>query len=177
MKKLITTFLLILTLINVTAPKAEAGLGIIGVAAVGTGVSLIAANNGDDSASIIAIMFVSMGAIYGVGGGIIGSIVGGVVSIFNPGVGGQIIRTSIVLDADGSLPHSALVHGLSQKYSFVDNQATIEDLAKVINQKYVNQNNGEAMVIVRLSENEVQAIFESSGISDSELAMIINDLK
>lgn len=177
MKNAIASFLLFVTLINITISKAEAGLGIISVAAVGTGVSLVASSNGNDSASIVAIAFVAMGVIYGVGGGILGTIVGGVVSIFNPSVGGQIIHASIVLEADGSLPQSALVYEFSKKYSFVDNQETIKNLASVVNQKYMQQKMEQDLVVVRLTENEVNEIFESSELLDSELAIIINDLK
>lgn len=168
MKKLFNTFILTVLLTNVSMPKAEAGVGILGAGTVALVVS-------EDNLGGV-LLFLS-GAIYGGMAAIGGSVIGGITAIFAPSLGVKIIYGSLVLDANGSLPRPALVDNFSKLYPSIDNLAVIEDLADSVNQKYRALNNTKDNVVVHFTQAEVEELFAPADLTKEELAKIALDLK
>lgn len=174
MKKFLASLVLSVFLINVSTPKAEAGVGLLGV---GTTLAVAGYVTSDDHSQNYSGLWIVAGVIYGGGAAILGSAIGGLTAIFAPSLGVKIIYGSLFLDANGNLPKNELVHHLSQNYPFIDNQDVIEDLADSINQKYLIAKKGDENVIVRFNQAEVQDIFAATDLTDAQLALITSDLK
>lgn len=178
MKKFLASFILSVFLINVTTPKAEAGVGLVGVGTTAAIADFLITDT-DESNEFFSRLKI-YGAIEwnGLRIALYGSAIGGLTAIFAPSLGVKIIHGSLILDADGSLPRSELVQNLSQTYPFVDNQGVIEDLADSINQKYLaTKKSNEENVVVRFNVAEVQDIFAAADLTDAQLAKITEDLK
>lgn len=175
MKKFLASLILSVFLINVSTPKAEAGVGLLGV---GTTLAVAGYVTSDDHSQNYSGLWIIAGVIYGGSAAVFGSAIGGLTAIFAPSLGVKIIYGSLILDADGSLPRSELVQNLSKSYPFVDNQGVIENLADSINQKYVAQKtSNEENVIVRFNAAEVQDMFAAADLTNAQLAKITEDLK
>lgn len=168
MKKLFNTLILTILLTNISMPKAEAGVGLLSAGTVGMMVT-------EDNLG--GFMIFMVGGIYGGMAAIGGSIIGGVTAIFAPNLGVKIIYGSLVLDANGSLPRTAMVENFSKLYPFIDNQSVIEDLADSVNDKYLALNNTKDNVVVRFNQKEVADIFAAADLTEEQLLKITEDLK
>lgn len=174
MKKLFSTLILSVFLANVSIPKAEAGVGLLGV---GTTIALVgSATTNDPSQNYYGLWFLA-GMIYGGGAAIVGSAIGGITAIFAPSLGVKIIYGSLILDADGSLPRTDLIKNFSQTYPFIDNQGVIEDLADAVNEKYLATKTADENVVVHFTADEVSNLFAGADLSQEQLAKITADLK
>lgn len=161
MRKILSVLFLASLLFQPTQ-KAEAGVAIYAVSA-----AMPAKKPGDILAS-------GSGMILGATTTVLGTVAGGIVSIFSPSVGLKIIYASIILDVDGSLKQEDLEVILHEKYHFVDNQKVLSNLSGAIKAKY-DLIKGDAYIT--LSEFETRSILEPSDLSESEILQMVNDLK
>lgn len=163
MKKFLSLALVFATL-TFALPKKEANAG-VAIFVVGTPIGVILDNH--EMAGLEGILIGGLVAIPG-------AILGALITVIHPATGLKIIKYSLVLDAEGYLPQAALENDLTHKYSFIDNQAVISDLAQTIKEKY--ELNKESNYVT-LSETETRSILASANLNESEIAQVVKDLK
>ena len=75
-------------------------------------------------------------------------------------------KLMIILDADGNLSQSSLEKGLDAKYSFIDDQDVVRNLASSIREKAASAVEVDGKKLVRLSREEVLDILQPTGLAD-----------
>jgi len=86
---------------------------------------------------------------------------------------------AIVLDADGSLPKEKLEASLATRYSFINDNQAISDLADAIKSKASSQKPVDGKIEVKLSKKEVELILEPTGLLETnpkDVAKLIKEL-
>jgi hypothetical protein len=86
----------------------------------------------------------------------------------------------IILDADGNVSQGSLEQTLSDRYSFIDNQDVISNLATAIREKASSMIEENGRKVVRLTRGEVLGILAPTGLADvnsSAVEALIQDLQ
>lgn len=161
MKKLISSFLIALTLIAATTTKkAEAGV-LLGGSFIAGGILA----ETDPEQKLLG---------FSISGGIIaGAIIGGraiiKVAKGNPwGIASGI--TLIVLDQKNSNEQ------LVQQFPFLDNQEVVQNLSDALIDKYETQEKVDGLAIVKLTTSEVEEILAPMDLTMDQINLVMNDL-
>lgn len=161
MKKLLSAlFTFTFLTIALPAKKTEAG-----VLVAGTGLILEEVND-----------CIGMCGFIGVYGGatvaILGVVAGGVTAIFNPHAGLNVALIGIALDANQKFPTKNLEQFFTHRYGFIDNQETIHELSKAIENEYHN-----GISEIHLSEASIGRLLVSHDLTEEQYQQVLNDLK
>lgn len=151
-KPLISSLLITTSLLTFAPKKAEASVVIAAAIGVTAGAAF-----GSNAAFNLVVPMISVP----LGG--VGSIVGGIVAIFNPTAGIVVI----VLGEDGSLTESDLQAHLAQKYDFIQDSAVTSELASMIISKAEGQTPVDGKIIVGLSEAEVMGAIAGTDLLET----------
>lgn len=160
MKKLLSLMLIFGTL-TFALPKKEAHAG-IGIFA-GTAMVCLPLKCDRPNGFIRGAV---NGAIFAAGGALIGA----VATFLNPATGVKIIAYSVILDAENE--SNGLSEILAKKYTFINNQQVINELASAVKNQYELD---KSQSIIRLSEAETMQILEPAELSEGELALVVAD--
>ncbi len=156
-KKIITALVCALVLNAVVpAPKAEAGMAIIAVG-IATNVQ-----EGTPAANVYVGLFA-------------GALAGAVLSQFL--IGGYVSLAFGFLDAQGNLPADVLATELSKRYSFIDSQESVFDLANAIRAKYEVTPHADGKAVVSLTGAEVREILAPVALTEAQISQIAADLE
>lgn len=132
-----------------------------------TGVATVCCNPAKSPAVVVGSILIGAGliiAIIGVG------------SVTAPLSVGDIIL--ITLGTDGSLEQNKLTEMFFNKYPFIEDTQSIDNLSTLVHERFVEQFNPEEKnIIVSVNESEVREIFKSTDLTESELQILIKDLK
>lgn len=160
LKKILGVFLIASCLIVTPVKKAEAGvvIGTIGLALV---------PEYGPEATIVPMTIAGISAGLGV------VIIRLTTSIAGT-VGGSLL---IALDANTNLSQSVLVQTFARSYPFINNQQTLNELAKTLKEKAPKTIEAYQKIEVSLSENEVRDALESSDLTEEEIQVVIQELK
>lgn len=162
MKKLI----LLVLMLTMFSTQSQAGLAMIG-----TGMVIEKYSSDDMGGKGTAIV------LGGVGGGVLGSVIGGLAMIVAPDTGLKIMCASIVLDIDEGKHEESLENELNHKYPFINNQLVLKNFSKQLLQRYslIRGENKSAYVV--LDENEIRQAFASADLSEELLLILITDFR
>jgi len=161
MKKLISSFMIAVTLFTaMPVKKADAGLAVL---AVGVGVYAVCIS-GESSLNRCENIY--------------GNSWFAAAGFFLTGLVLDIVTLG-VLDADGSLPKEKLEASLAARYSFINDNQAISDLADAIKTKAASQKPVDGKIEVKLSPAEVKSILEPTGLLETnpkDVAKLIKEL-
>ncbi len=85
-----------------------------------------------------------------------------------------------ILSVDADLSTDALVGYFKNKYRFINSTEALTDLSQVIKGKFkqqVENSPGASGALIRLNQAEIESALASASISESELMLLVNDLK
>jgi hypothetical protein len=89
-------------------------------------------------------------------------------------------KLMIILDADGSLSQDALAQALGEKYSFIDNDDVLQNLASAIRAKAATTPEVDGKKTVRLNRGEVLSLVAPIGLGElnpAQVEQMIQDLQ
>lgn len=155
MKKLLSTFLFAITLINgYYSPKAEAG------------VYLFYEAQQMDLPGVTGTFFMVCGA----GWGVFGLVKQNPLALF----GGMAL---IALDEKQNRNQGVLEKYLFEKYPFIDNQEAIKNLSKTVQSQFPNPLVSEKEYVISVAPELVKAALEAADLSPEQVKIVTNDLK
>lgn len=164
MKRLLGGTLILTSLLIALAQKAEAG-----ILMMGAGYAVEKITDDEVGGKGVAI------AIAGLGVSLVGSVVGGVTTIFVPSLGHKIMAASVILGIDSNISSEQLKQYINEKYPFLDNQEVTSDLVRELKIKYSSAQNENAFIT--LDELSVRSILAPASLERSQLELMINDFK
>ncbi len=157
LKKLVSALVCAFVLASVVpTKKAEAGMAIIAVG-IATNVQ-----EGTPAANVYTGLFA-------------GALAGAVISQFL--IGGYVSLAFAFLDAQGNLPADVLATELSKRYSFIDSQESVFDLANAIRAKYEATPHADGKAVVSMTGAEVREILAPVALTEAQLNQISADLE
>lgn len=159
MKKIISSLLLSFVISTLTAPTAQAGVGIgAGLFAVGT----YKVNHNETAGNYVAPLFFSSWGLMATG----------FIGMAATGTIGGTWSLLFFLDAEGNLPQENVEQGLRAKFPFLDNQEVIGFLGQILKEKYQDGTH-----YISLTEEELAPILELTDLTNEQYSMILKELE